>query len=74
MPRRTDARPLDRGNPLPLWAQLEADLQRRIRAGAFDVRFPGEHELVEEYGISRHTVRDALRRREIGRASCRERV
>jgi GntR family transcriptional regulator len=62
MPRRTDARPLDRSNPLPLWAQLEADLQRRIRAGAFDVRFPGEHELVEEYGISRHTVRDALRR------------
>ena len=62
MPRRQDARPLDRSNPLPLWAQLEADLQRRIRAGAFDVRFPGEHELVEEYGISRHTVRDALRR------------
>jgi GntR family transcriptional regulator len=62
MARRQDARPLDRSNPLPLWAQLEADLQRRIRAGAFDVRFPGEHELVEEYGISRHTVRDALRR------------
>ncbi|MGQ0479613.1 MAG: GntR family transcriptional regulator [Pseudonocardia sp.] len=62
MPRRQDARPLDRANPLPLWAQLEADLTRRIRAGAFDTRFPGEHELVEEYGISRHTVRDALRR------------
>ncbi|MDQ2708097.1 MAG: GntR family transcriptional regulator [Actinomycetota bacterium] len=62
MPRRQDARALDRTNPLPLWAQLEADLQRRMQAGAFDVRFPGEHELVEEYAISRHTVRDALRR------------
>jgi GntR family transcriptional regulator len=62
MTRRHDARPLDRQDPLPLWAQLEADLRRRIRAGAFDARFPGEHELVEEYGISRHTVRDALRR------------
>jgi GntR family transcriptional regulator len=62
MPRRPDARPLDRRNPLPLWAQLEAELRRRIHAGAFDVRFPGEYELVKEYGISRSTVRGALRR------------
>lgn len=62
MARRVGARPLDRGNPLPLWAQLEADLLRRIRAGAFDDRFPGEHELVTAYEVSRHTVRDALRR------------
>ncbi len=66
MPRRTDARPPDRESPLPLWAQLEADLKRRIGAGAFDVRFPGEHELVAEYGVSRHTVRDALRRLRAG--------
>lgn len=56
------ARPLDRANPLPLWAQLEADLRRRLRAGAFEDRFPGENELVAEYEVSRHTVRDALRR------------
>lgn len=62
MATRVKARPLDRGNPLPLWAQLENDLLRRIRAGAFDARFPGEHELAAEYGVSRHTVRDALRR------------
>ncbi|MPZ72974.1 MAG: UTRA domain-containing protein [Nitriliruptorales bacterium] len=62
MPRGTKIRPLDRGSPLPLWAQLEADLRRRTRAGAFDERFPGEHELGAEYGVSRHTVRDALRR------------
>jgi GntR family transcriptional regulator len=47
---------------LPLWAQVETDLKRRIEAGAFDIRFPGEHELVAEYEVSRHTVRDALRR------------
>ncbi|MGE3284468.1 MAG: GntR family transcriptional regulator [Pseudonocardia sp.] len=62
MPRGTKARPLDRSNPLPLWAQLQAELLRRMRAGAFDDRFPGEHELVADYAVSRHTVREALRR------------
>ncbi len=62
MARGAKARPIDRSNPLPLWAQIEADLRRRMRAGAFDDRFPGEHELVAEYDVSRHTVRDALRR------------
>src|SRR5205809_7506421 len=54
------ARRLDRGSPLPLWAQLRADLRRRLDAGAFDDEFPGELALVEEYGVSRHTVRSAL--------------
>jgi GntR family transcriptional regulator len=53
-------RRLDRGDPLPLWAQLRADLRRRLDAGAFDEEFPGELALVEEYGVSRHTVRSAL--------------
>jgi GntR family transcriptional regulator len=56
------ARPLDRANPLPLWAQIDADLRRRLRVGAFEDRFPGELELAAEYGVSRQTVRDALRR------------
>jgi len=51
---------LDRRSPLPLWAQLRADLRRRLDTGAFDDRFPGELALVEEYGVSRHTVRSAL--------------
>lgn len=55
-------RPLDRSSPTPLWAQLEADLQRRLEAGAFDATFPGEHELADQYQVSRHTVREALRR------------
>jgi GntR family transcriptional regulator len=55
------ARGLDRGSPMPLWAQLRADLRRRLEAGAFDEAFPGELAIVAEYGVSRHTVRTALR-------------
>ena len=61
------ARPLDRSSPLPLWAQLRDDLIRRVRAGAFEDGFPGELQLMDEYRVSRHTVRDAVRRlREAG--------
>ncbi len=56
----TGPRPLDRGSALPLWAQLRTDLVRRLRAGAFDEGFPGELALVDEYGVSRHTVRSAV--------------
>jgi DNA-binding GntR family transcriptional regulator len=47
---------------MPLWAQLLDDLVRRLESSAFDRRFPSEHDLVAEYGVSRHTVREALRR------------
>lgn len=49
------------GQP-PLWSQLYDDLVDRLRNGDFTDTFPGEHALVEEYGVSRHTVREALRR------------
>lgn len=52
---------LDRRSPLPLWAQLRADLLRRLDAGAFDEEFPGEMALVTAYQVSRQTVRAALR-------------
>ncbi len=55
------ARPVDRSSPLPLWAQLEADLRRRLEAGEFDERFPTDNELVDAYEVSRHTVREAVR-------------
>lgn len=51
----------DRTNPLPLWAQVSSDLRRRINSGEFTDSFPGEFELTEQYGVSRHTVREALR-------------
>ena len=53
---------IDRTSPLPLWAQVEADLRRRIGAGEFSERFPTDEELVETYGVSRHTAREAVRR------------
>lgn len=46
----------------PLWAQLLADLRRRVAEGEFSEAFPGELALVEQYAVSRHTVREALRR------------
>ncbi|MFF0271641.1 GntR family transcriptional regulator [Kribbella sp. NPDC004536] len=51
---------LERGGGEPLWKQLQADLVRRLRSGEFDNAFPGELALVDEYEVSRHTVRQAL--------------
>lgn len=53
---------LDSSDPTPLWAQLAGDLRRRLAAGDFDERFPTEAELVAEFGVSRATVREAIRR------------
>jgi GntR family transcriptional regulator len=52
----------DRNSPLPLWAQVLADLRSRLARGEFTGRFPGDEELRETYGVSRHTVREAVRR------------
>ncbi len=53
---------LNRSDADPLWAQLESDLRRRIDAGEFDDGlFPGDMELTESYGVSRHTVREAIK-------------
>jgi GntR family transcriptional regulator len=60
--RTSEIRPLDRTSPLPLWAQLHGELLRRLGAGDFDEDFPGEHEIQQTYDVSRHTVREALRR------------
>ncbi|MDJ0770942.1 MAG: GntR family transcriptional regulator [Ilumatobacter sp.] len=63
---------------MPLWAQLEAELKRRLDAGDFDDgAFPTDLELTEDYEVSRHTVREAIRhlnrtgllRRERGRGT-----
>ncbi|WP_026411574.1 GntR family transcriptional regulator [Actinomadura oligospora] len=54
-------RPLVRSAGRPLWAQLRADLLRRLEEGEFHDVFPGEHDLVAEYQVSRHTVRESLR-------------
>ncbi len=53
---------LDRGSPLPLWAQLLGLLRERLNHGEFAERFPTDLELMSDYGVSRQTVRDAVRR------------
>lgn len=55
-------RRIDRSDPMPLWAQVLADLRRRLATGEFDGRVPSDAELTAEYEVSRHTIRDALRR------------
>lgn len=54
--------PLARSSPMPLWAQLESELRRRLAAGHFADRFPTDKELTELYGVSRHTARQAVDR------------
>jgi GntR family transcriptional regulator len=44
-----------------VWQQIKADLEDRLAEGEFDDRFPTDRALVEEYGVSRHTVREAVR-------------
>src|SRR5512132_1643267 len=56
------AQALDRTRVTPLWEQLLTDLRRRLDHDEFAVAFPGELALVAQYGVSRHTVREAVRR------------
>lgn len=73
---------LDRSSPMPLWAQLEAELRRRLQAGEFDLGFPTDLDLTKTYEVSRHTVREAVRhlnkagilRRERGRGTVVDRA
>lgn len=54
-------RTLDRAGSTPLWQQLQRSLLDRLSTGEFSDQFPGELALVEEYDVSRSTVRQALR-------------
>ena len=53
---------LDRSSPIPLWAQVLADLRRRLDVGEFIDGFPTDTELIQQYQVSRHTAREAVRR------------
>jgi GntR family transcriptional regulator len=52
--------PLDRNGADALWIQLEHELRRRMELGHFAERFPTDRELMETYGVSRHTARHAV--------------
>ncbi|MGD2059345.1 MAG: GntR family transcriptional regulator [Acidimicrobiia bacterium] len=45
----------------PMWVAIDEDLRTRLARGEFDERFPTDRELVDEYQVSRHTVREAVR-------------
>ncbi|GAC1575317.1 MAG: hypothetical protein NVS3B18_09010 [Candidatus Dormibacteria bacterium] len=60
--RRYRVPQLDRRSPVPLWAQLLEALRGRMAAAEFADHFPSEQWLMTEYNVSRHTVREALRR------------
>lgn len=47
---------------MPIWAQIMIDLTKRIEAGEYPEQLPTDGELAAIYGVSRHTVREAVRR------------
>ena len=52
----------DAGLPLPLYHRVYLVLRQQVESGRFDPRdkMPGEHELADEFAVSRITVRRAL--------------
>lgn len=53
--------PKDSGRGPSLWSTVLTDLRARLAAGEFVDRFPSDRELMAHYGVSRHTVREAVR-------------
>lgn len=47
---------------MPLWAQVLENMRLRLAEGEFATGLPAERELIEQYGVSRHTMREAMRR------------
>ena len=62
MMARSVVRKPDRESPMPLWAQVLENMRLRLAEGEFATGFPAERELIEQYGVSRHTMREAMRR------------
>ncbi|RZQ60467.1 GntR family transcriptional regulator [Amycolatopsis suaedae] len=53
---------VDKTSGVPAFRQVAADLRGRIEAGEYapGTKLPSERELVEAYGVSRPTIRDAV--------------
>jgi GntR family transcriptional regulator len=52
---------LDRNSATPLYEQLASLLREAISDGTYQIRLPSEPDLAEQYGVSRETVRAAVR-------------
>ncbi len=66
---------LERDSPVPLYYQLMQLLRRQIASGAWQPgdKLPPEEQLTEQYGLSRTTVRQALKELELAGLISRER-
>ncbi len=53
---------IDKNSPLPLYFQLQNKLLEKIKDGTYpqNKALPTEHELIQNYGVSRTTVRQAI--------------
>jgi GntR family transcriptional regulator len=53
---------IDKHNHMPLYIQLKEELEGKIKNGQWEVDFqiPSENALMEEYGVGRATVREAV--------------
>ncbi|MDC3414057.1 GntR family transcriptional regulator [Aquibacillus sp. 3ASR75-11] len=47
-------------NPVPLHFQLKEDLEKKILEGEYKDKIPSEREIMEQYSVSRSTVREAI--------------
>lgn len=73
--RKAEIITLEHGEGAPLYRKVVQALRGEIAAGrlAIGARLPSEEELCRRFGVSRHTVREALRRlREEGLVSSRQ--
>lgn len=52
--------PLDYTNSLPLYIQLKERIEEKVLDGTYTGKVPSERELMDEYYISRSTVRQAI--------------
>ncbi|WP_085521949.1 GntR family transcriptional regulator [Tuberibacillus sp. Marseille-P3662] len=51
---------LNQKSPLPLHAQLSQIIEKRVQEGYYTEQIPSERELMDEYNVSRSTVREAV--------------
>ena len=51
---------INSNSPIPLHFQLRKIIEKKIQLGLFKEKIPSERELMEEYDVSRSTVREAI--------------
>ncbi|MEC5423365.1 GntR family transcriptional regulator [Virgibacillus sp. C22-A2] len=52
---------LEYNNSIPLYVQLKAKIEEKILNGTYTVKIPSEREIIDEFYVSRSTVRQAIK-------------